>query len=146
MISKIVDGSLTIADQPTGDELRALAADGFKAVVNFRHAGEPEQPLSPDQEGDRVRAAGLDYLHIPIGGEPIPADGVESLARLVDQHAGQKILLHCRKGGRAAAMALLLIAKREAWTPSEAIAKGQALGLTLDPKLQSMVQTFLSQS
>ena len=57
---RINDGLSVDTGQPTREELERLAQAGFKTVVNLRMAGEPNQPLSPEAEGDVARQAGLD--------------------------------------------------------------------------------------
>ena len=92
---------ITIADQPTEEELRALKTQGYIGVVNLRHDGEPEQPLSTSEEGKKIQAMGLDYLHYGVGGGPLTAEGVASVCEFLDSHASGKVLVHCRRGARA---------------------------------------------
>ena len=90
--------TITVADQPTETDLKDLKGQGFTGVVNLRHDGEPEQPLSPAAEGQKLRSLGLDYLHVGIGGAPLPERGVRDVCAFLDQHKDQKVLVHCRKG------------------------------------------------
>lgn len=136
--------SIVIADQPTEADLSALKEAGFVGVVNLRNDGEPEQPLSTAAEGDRVRAAGLDYLHMGVGSAPLQETKVDEVCRFLDEHTKEgKVLVHCRKGGRAAAVVLLYEALKEGWMPSEAPAKGKAMGLEVDGGLRTLVETYL---
>lgn len=73
---------LTVGPQPSQDELKSLPDDGFRSVINFRTAGEDEQPLSPEEEGEAVRATGLKYLHVPVS-----MDGMDE--KKVDQFREQ---------------------------------------------------------
>src|SRR5690242_17918526 len=108
MIEKTITPEITIADQPTESELEALKPAGWVGVVNLRNDGEPEQPLGTAAEGERVRSLGMDYLHVGVGGAPLTEQGVGAVSDFLDEHAGKgKVLVHCRKGGRAAAMVLL---------------------------------------
>ncbi len=143
MIRKQIDAGLAIADQPSRAELAALKSEGYTGVVNLRNDGEPEQPLGTAEEGQEVRALGMDYLHSGVGGAPLTEALVESVRAFLAEHATQKVLVHCRKGGRAAAMVLLDKALKERWSPAEAIAKGRALGLEVDGNLRLMVESYL---
>ncbi len=145
MIRKPIGPNLVVADQPTAEELEALRAEGFVAVVNLRHDGEPEQPLSTAEEGEAVRALGMAYLHEGVGALPFPESTVQTVATFLDTHANDKVLVHCRKGGRAAALVLLHHAQAEGWKPAEAIAKGRALGLEVDGKLREAVEAYLAE-
>lgn len=144
-VKKTISPAITIGDQPVGDDLKTLKAEGYVGVINLRNDGEPEQPLSTTEEGDSARALGLDYLHYGVGAAPLTEDGVTSVCRFLDEHAGGKTLVHCRKGGRAAALVLLYRALAENWTPDAAVAKGNALGLNVDGGLRLMVESYLRQ-
>jgi len=143
MIRKQIRPNLVVADQPTAADLEALKAEGFTGVVNLRNDGEPEQPLGTAAEGAKVQSLGMDYLHYGVGGAPLSDAGVESVRKFLDDHAAAKVLVHCRKGGRAAALVLLHQALADGWSPAEAIAKGRALGLEVDGNLRLMVEGYL---
>ena len=134
---------ITIADQPSEDELRALKDQGYTGVVNLRHDGEPEQPLSTSEEGTKVQAMGLDYVHYGVGGGPLTAEGVASVCSFLDRHASGKVLVHCRKGARAAALVLVHEAKAKKWSADEAVAKGHEVGLDIDGGLRLLVEHYL---
>jgi uncharacterized protein (TIGR01244 family) len=134
---------IALADQPTEQELLALKDQGYTAVVNLRHDGEPEQPLSTSEEGKKVQAMGLDYVHYGVGGGPLTAEGVNSVCTLLDRHASGKVLVHCRKGARAAALVLIHEAQKKGWQAEEAIAKGRPLGLEIDGGLRLLVEHYL---
>jgi uncharacterized protein (TIGR01244 family) len=145
-VKKPVTPRITLGDQPTEDDLKALKAEGYVGVVNLRNAGEPEQPLSPTAEGEVARGLGLDYLHYGVGAAPLTEEGVASVCRFLDGHASGKTLLHCRKGGRAAALALVYQALADGWGPNEAFQKGAAVGLTVEGEgLRTLVANYLRQ-
>jgi uncharacterized protein (TIGR01244 family) len=139
----ILRPNLEIADQPTGEELARLRSEGYSAVVNLRRPGEPDQPIDPTAEGDLVREEGLEYLSIPIGGEPITEAQVSAVCDLIDRHSAGKVLLHCKQGGRAAGLALLYLARAEGWPNAEVIDRGRSLGLRLPPPVEALVKSHL---
>ena len=49
--------AITIGAQPTRDDLRQLADEGFKAIVNLRPKGEADQQLDPGFECDQPELA-----------------------------------------------------------------------------------------
>jgi uncharacterized protein (TIGR01244 family) len=144
-VQRPITPTITVGDQPNEADLEALKSDGYTGVVNLRHDGEPEQPLGTAAEGERVRALGMDYLHYGVGGAPLGAEGVGSVLDFLDRHASGKVLVHCRKGGRASALVLLHQAKQHGWTADEAIAKGKAMGLEVEGGLRGMVEQYLAQ-
>jgi uncharacterized protein (TIGR01244 family) len=145
MQARPITPRITVADQPDESDLKSLAAEGYVGVVNLREPGEPDQPLQPAAEGEHVRALGLDYLHQPVGGAPLTEETVGSVLRFLDDHDPGKILLHCRKGGRAVALVLLHQARANGWSPAETFDKGREMGLNVEGKLREKVETYLAQ-
>jgi uncharacterized protein (TIGR01244 family) len=144
MQAQAITPGITVADQPTGDEIRALPDEGYVGVINLRQDGEPEQPLSTAEEGTRVRGAGMDYLSVPVGGPALSEEGVRQVHDFLDRHAAGRVLVHCRKGGRASALVLLHQARSRGWKPSEALGQGEAMGLKVEGKLRDMVEQYLT--
>ena len=142
-VKRSITPGITIGDQPTEADLKALKDEGYVAVVNLRNDGEPEQPLSTSAERERAEALGLDYLHYGVGSAPLSEEGVSSVGRFLDEHTDGKTLVHCRKGGRAAALVLIYKAEAESWPPDEAVARGNALGLGVEGGLRQLVETYL---
>lgn len=141
---RTITPAIVIADQPTEADLASLKASGFVGVVNLRNDGEPEQPLSTSDEGEKAKSLGLDYIHMGVGSAPLLESGVDSVCQFLDEHTKDgKVLVHCRKGGRAAAVVLLYEALKEGWEPSEAATKGRAMGLEVDGGLRTLVETYL---
>ena len=65
---KILNGRFAVSTAPPSEgDLRALAEDGYKAVVNLRCQDEADQPLAPDREGEVVASLGLE-LSLAGGG------------------------------------------------------------------------------
>lgn len=144
-VKRPITATITVGDQPTKEDLDQLKREGFTGVVNLRNEGEPDQPMSPAQEGEKVRALGLEYLHYGVGAAPLSTQGVTSVCDFVDRYAQgpQKVLVHCRKGGRALALLLLQQARAHQWSAAEAMARGKAMGLEVDGGLRAMVETYL---
>jgi uncharacterized protein (TIGR01244 family) len=142
-LKQAVTPTITIGDQPTETDLNDLRNEGYLGVINLRNDGEPEQPLGTGPEGDLVRKLGLDYYHCGVGSGPLSELGVLEVCKFLDEHGSGKTLVHCRKGGRAAALVLLYFARKRGWKPAEAIAKGAAMGLTVEGGLKNIVEAYL---
>ena len=94
-----VTDQLSVAPQIGLDDLATAASQGFKLVINNRPDGEePGQPTGAEVEA-AARAAGLDYVHIPVRGGPTP-DQVEANYRAVEAAEGP-VLAFCRSGTRS---------------------------------------------
>jgi uncharacterized protein (TIGR01244 family) len=146
-VERPITETITVGDQPTEADLARLKREGYVGVVNLRNPGEPEQPMSPTEEGAKARSLGLDYLHYGVGAAPLSEQGVTGVCDFVDGHTqgGQKVLVHCRKGGRAVALVLLQQARANNWKPEEALARGKEMGLEVDGGLRTLVETYLQQ-
>ncbi len=144
-VEQKVTATITIGDQPTEKDLERLKSEGYVGIVNLRMDGEPEQPMGTALEGEKTRALGMDYLHFGVGGAPLSEQGVTAVCEFIDRHAHEpgKVLVHCRRGGRAVALLLLQQARANNWSPQEALAKGKAMGLEVDGGLKTLVETYL---
>jgi len=97
-IRKVTD-HFSVAPQVTPQEAAAAVAGGVVLVINNRPDGEaPDQPTSAEVEA-AVRAAGADYLFIPVVGRPTP-EQAKAQAAAVDAAKGP-VLAFCRSGTRS---------------------------------------------
>jgi len=94
-----VNDSLSVSPQVTEADMARAAAEGFVLVINNRPDGEdPSQPSSAAIEA-AARAAGLDYLHVPVRGGPTQ-DQVDAVRAAVEAANGP-VLAFCRSGTRS---------------------------------------------
>ena len=95
--------TVSVRPQLYPSEVAALAAEGFKGIINNRPDGEgPDQPKSDEIEAEAKRH-GLAYWHIPV----VPGQATErdarAFAKAVAQAAGP-VVAFCRTGNRSAAL------------------------------------------
>ena len=84
-------------------EVAAVAAAGFKGIINNRPDGEaPDQPSSAEIEAEAKRH-GLAYRHIPIVPGQATEEDARAFARAV-REAGGPVLAFCRTGNRSAGL------------------------------------------
>ena len=94
-----VNDSLSVSPQVAEADMARAAAEGFVLVINNRPDGEdPSQPSGAAIEA-AARAAGLDYLYVPVRGGPTP-DQVETVRAAVEAANGP-VLAFCRSGTRS---------------------------------------------
>jgi uncharacterized protein (TIGR01244 family) len=100
MTFRDLDAKTLVADrQLQASDMAAAAARGVTLIVNNRPDGEePGQPAAAEIEA-AARAAGLDYVHIPISAE-FSGDKVAALRAALAQAEG-RALLFCRSGTRS---------------------------------------------
>jgi protein tyrosine phosphatase (PTP) superfamily phosphohydrolase (DUF442 family) len=107
--SEPVSGWIT-GGQPTEQQLKAFKAAGGEVVVDNRDPMEPR----PFDEPAVVRAAGLDYISLPIVHGAVTTDTMKRMHDTLKKLAGKKALLHCSSGNRtsAALIPYLMIDKK----------------------------------
>jgi uncharacterized protein (TIGR01244 family) len=90
---RAIDESLCTSGQPTVDQLREIAAAGFKTVINLALHDDPRYSL-PDEAGT-VRSLGMGYVHIPVQfSAPTKQDLAKFFAAMRAQE-GQNVWVHC---------------------------------------------------
>ena len=125
---RTVTPTFSVAPQIGAEDLTIAAAEGFARVINNRPDGEaPGQPTNAAMEA-AARAAGLDYLWIPVTGGPTPsqADAVHAATR-----DGVKSLAFCRSGTRSITAWALGQARSGAMAADDLIPLGEAAGYDL---------------
>jgi protein tyrosine phosphatase (PTP) superfamily phosphohydrolase (DUF442 family) len=85
--------------QPSAAQVTALRGAGCEVVLDNRDPMEPR----PFDEPATVRAAGMEYVSIPIVHGAATVDTMQQMHEAVRKLAGKKALLHCSSGNRTAA-------------------------------------------
>lgn len=143
---------LAVIGQPTESDLRKLKEAGVKTVVNLRHAGEDQMPLSIEAEGELVHELGMDYVHLPVSMKPPEEGGAdETLAVAFEKVLAAArevgpVAVHCKLGQRAGAMVLIALGKQRGWDGAAALEAADELGLggvKDNKKLRGYVETCL---
>ena len=94
-----VTPDFAVAPQIMPEDMAEVVAQGFKLVINNRPDGEVDaQPTSAEME-KAAKAAGLDYIHVPVRGGPSEAQ-VREVETAVAGARGP-VLAFCRSGTRS---------------------------------------------
>lgn len=130
-------------DQPQAGDLPELARRGIRAVINLRMTGEAGETMSPAKEGEQVRAAGMDYAHVPVAGGVINHDNFDRF-RIEAALLPGPIFVHCASGKRAGTFAVMAASMEEGALGENAIDEARGMGLECDaPAMQSFLQDYL---
>ena len=121
---------LAILPQPTADDLRALKAQGYTRIVNIRTAAEmDDRKMVPFDEAALAAELGLDYVHLPQGGDAFPfrpelADGLAAALQ-----GDGKVILHCASGARASLVYAAYLVKHRGVDPDTAMREAAPFGM-----------------
>lgn len=100
---KKINERLSVATQIRCSELRDIANQGYKTIINNRPDNEePNQPTSESLAKDAKRF-GLAYFPLPVTGDNITDDQVEQFDNIVENQNGP-VLAFCRTGTRCASL------------------------------------------
>ena len=139
------DGRLYIAGQPDEEALRRFHELGATVVVNLRTPGEmDDRDRVPFDEAALLGELGMEYVHIPLGGEdhPYTPEAVAAFAETLEKHNGP-VLMHCTIGWRASYLwAAYLILYQEV-DFSAALDRGEAIAIS-PPPLEGLLGRPLS--
>jgi uncharacterized protein (TIGR01244 family) len=126
-----VTEDFAVAPQLSPEDLKEVAARGFRLVINNRPDGEaPDQPPSTAM-ALAAREAGLDYLHIPVAGMAQRGQ-LEAMVRALKGAEGPA-LAFCRSGTRSITAWALGEAMAGEKEPPELVRLARAAGYDLGP-------------
>ena len=99
MLRRIDDGLFVSAQIDLGT-IAVAAAQGVTLIINNRPEGEsPDQTPGPDIEA-KARAAGIDYVAIPVTHAGFSQIQVEAMVKALESSEGA-VLAYCRSGTRS---------------------------------------------
>ena len=112
-------------------------------VLDLIRGRAVNQALSPQQEGEAVRRAGMEYRHIPVSGSALDPSLVDRFRREVPQLPGP-VFVHCASGRRAGSFAVMAAAAEQGLSGGEALAKARDLGFDWSgtPELEAFIRNY----
>ena len=97
---KRINDHVSVSGQINPQDVAAIKAAGFVAIVNNRPDGEsPDQPDGASIEA-AARSAGLAYYAIPLGREGVSPDMVAQTKTVLEGSTGP-VFCYCRSGTRS---------------------------------------------
>ena len=141
-----INDRVTVGAQVTEQEVQRLPQEGYKTVVNLREPGEQEQPISPDDERRLVEAAGMKYLHIPVSGKDMKPEQVDRFRQEL-KTLPAPVFVHCHKGKRAGAFAMMAAAVEAGWSGDRTLETAEQMGFKCDtPQLKDFVKGYVDRN
>lgn len=140
---RINDGLSVGNAHPDEGDLETLAREGFRSIVNLRTHDEPDQPLDPDAEGERVRDLGMEYLHYPVTSDAMKVEIVDAFREQIGDMPGP-LFAHCRSGMRSGAFIMMHVAAETGMTGDETLEKAKEMGFECESEeLEQFVRSYV---
>jgi uncharacterized protein (TIGR01244 family) len=116
--------SLSVSDQISLADVAAIAAAGFKILINNRPDNEAQGQPGSDEISVAAETAGLVYFHLPVTAWDFSAFDFEQMAGLIND-SKRPALAFCRSGTRCTN---LWIATREPELRDASVVHARQLG------------------
>ena len=125
--------------QPTEQQIKAFKAAGGEVVLDNR---DPMEPRAFDEPAT-VRAAGLEYISLPIVHGAVTAETMKRVHQALKKLAGRKVLLHCSSGNRTAAGLIPYLMVDKKMEQEDAVDMAMRIGLR-SAELMEIAVTYAS--
>jgi protein tyrosine phosphatase (PTP) superfamily phosphohydrolase (DUF442 family) len=112
-----IDERLGTGGQPTEEQLRDVAGEGYGAVVNLGLL-DPKYCLA--DEAGLVASLGMRYAHIPVKFDAPAVDDFRAFVAAMDELEGGKTFVHCAANYRVSAFVALWGELRRGWPRARA--------------------------
>lgn len=113
------------AGQPRADQLRALAAAGYRAVLDLRAPGEPRGY----DEAAVARDAGLRYENVPVTTPAVGDGDFDRVRAFLSDESNVPVLVHCASANRVGALLLPYLVLDLGHSLDDALPAAQRIGL-----------------
>jgi uncharacterized protein (TIGR01244 family) len=100
MMFRNLTGDILVAPQISPEDLAEAAQQGVKLIVNNRPEDESEDQTPGAEIEAAARAAGMDYVAIPITHSGFSEPQVKAMAEALEGAQGP-VLAYCRSGTRS---------------------------------------------
>ena len=130
-----VSGWIT-GGQPTDQQIKAFKAAGGEVVLDNR---DPMEPRAFDEPAT-VRAAGLDYISLPIVHGAVTTATMKQMHQALKKLEGRRALLHCSSGNRTSAALIPYLMIDKKMEQDDAVDLAMSIGLRSAELMEIAVQ------
>jgi len=122
-----VDEHVYRGAQPSEDGFHNLANLGVKIVIDLR-----EYDQRSKAEEQTVKAAGMQYIGIPMKGMQAPSnESVAKALRLLEDQSAGPVFVHCMRGAdRTGNVIACYRIEHDHWTNARALAEARSMGMS----------------
>jgi uncharacterized protein (TIGR01244 family) len=122
-----VETTIACGGSTKPEAIREIGKMGFKSVINLRLASE--EGALVEEEGAAVKAAGMNYVHLPFDLQTPDPKLIDNFIAAVTRPANTPAYVHCAAGGRAAALWMVKRVLADHWDEARALTEANLLGL-----------------
>ena len=122
-----VETTIACGGSTKPEAIQEIRKMGFKSVINLRLASE--EGAQVEEEGAAVKAAGMNYVHLPFNAQSPDPKLIDNFIAAVTLPANQPAYVHCAAGGRAASLWMVKRVLADGWDEARALTEANALGL-----------------
>jgi len=139
-----IDDEISVGGQLNTNQLKQLAGEGFKTIVNLQTDGEANQLLSPEAEGRKVRDLGMQYVHFPVSMVTMSSEKADEFRQRLTKWP-PPVFVHCSSGKHAGAFVMMDKAVKQGWTGDDTLAKAARLGFECDvAEIKAFVKYYVN--
>ena len=136
-----INERLAFGDEETPEQLKALAQQGYKTLIDLCTVKEGKQ-ISDES----ARKAGLEVHQVPVDVDALNNDLVRKFIQTLEQSEAP-VYTRCASGKRAGLMVLLALATQQHWTEQEFFKQVEAAGFDCStaPALAQFAHDYIRQ-
>ena len=141
-----INDRFTIAKfAPEAEQIRQVAQEGFKSLINMQTDDEDDKlKMKPEEERQEAEQAGLAFLHHTVDGEKLSDNLVDEFRQKATELPAP-VLVHCASGKRSGAFVMMHIGCEQGMTGEEVIKKAEEMGFECDtPQLEDFVKSYVN--
>ena len=133
-----------ISGQPKLQDFMEAKKDGIKLVINLRTAKDKGHSKSKlKKEMKVITKAGIKYYNIPFSPCTASKKSFDKIEEVLKKHKGEKTLIHCSTGNRAAAWFASHMKNQHKVTTEQALLRAEQMGLN-KKKMKKIIYEYLT--
>lgn len=137
-----IETTVACAGAITPDSVAEIKRMGFGSIINLRRSSE--QGANIEAEAAAANAAGIRFIHLPFGGNPLDPSVADQFLEVITDAETEPAFIHCAGGGRAAMMWMLKRVLVDQWEIDRALEEATALGLSPESTLKDFALDYIA--
>jgi uncharacterized protein (TIGR01244 family) len=136
-----VDATVACAGATDPEVIPALAARGYKSIINLRLATENGALI--EESKTAAEAARMTFIHLPLNGRDPDMKVADSFIMAVTDPANQPVYINCGSANRVGALWLAKRVLVDKWDDAKALEEAKFIGLS-SPVLEKFALDYIA--